>query len=87
MTTRGITGRWTSLGRKRLISALASGEHSLSGLAKWCGVTPAAISALATGTNRYPSLPVALGLRGAGVGIEDWVIDNRLEGDDEFNFS
>lgn len=59
----GAGGRWTSAGRVLLVAWLQADENATATeLARRCGVTPAAISALATGVHRWPSLPLALAL-------------------------
>ena len=70
--TRDARGRWCSEGRVLLLAALST--TTARTLARSCRVTPAAISALAGGVCRFPSLPVALALaRVAGIAPDAWL--------------
>jgi transcriptional regulator with XRE-family HTH domain len=63
--------RHRSLGRRLLGVTLQ--HQTARELARRCGVKEATISALATGVNRYPSLPLAHALeRHAGIATQAW---------------
>jgi transcriptional regulator with XRE-family HTH domain len=65
-------GRWTSPGRRALLRVLS--EMTATAVAARCGVRKTAISALATGANRFPSLPLALALaRVVGIDPSTWL--------------
>jgi len=69
-------GRWTSSGRKLLVSALAS--MTAVEIGRRVGVTPQAISLLAGGLTREPSLRLGLRLQELfGIDAHAW-LDSRL---------
>ena len=69
--TRDAGGRWTSDGRTLLLALLA--KQNACEVARQCHVTPAAISLLATGVTREPSLRLAFALERFGITPRSWL--------------
>lgn len=78
---REVGGRWTSLGRRLLVAWLGTdAEHTARELARKCHVTPAAISALATGVAAEPRVTLAFAIEDhAGIRARAWTLERRLE--------
>ncbi len=74
MDSLDARGRWKSAGRRMLVRILAT--MSATAVARQCDTSKQVISALATGTHRFPTLPVAVGLsREFGIAVEAWTSD------------